>query len=223
MKKILTAFISVVFAYNIAAADSTNVGIKLSHAKLSASGSETQNSGATVTQKENDGTFILPSFFVERQFQRSDVFSVSLGLDFVPLTAEVAKLDGTTGFNATVSAGNLITAYVQPTYTVSDKLSVFGRLGYSQGDLEVTNISRQASTTTVNDAASTDGNQDKDLKGAIYGVGVQINNDLGILNFVRLEATRTDFDQISHTNSNGKILKADAEMDLITLTIGKSF
>jgi len=219
MKKILTTLVSVLFAYNIAAADSTNVGIKLSHAKLSASGSETQNSGATVTQNENDGTFALPSFFVERQIQRSDVFSVSLGLDFVPLTAEVAKLDGTTGFNATVSAGNLITAYVQPTYTVSDKLSVFGRLGYSQGDLEVNDFQRQ---TTTAGTASTDADpQDKDLKGTVLGLGAQINRDDSM--FIRVEATRTDFDEVTHTNSNSKILKADAELDLISFTIGKSF
>jgi len=219
MKKILTALVSVLFAYNIAAADSTNVGIKLSHAKLSASGSETQNSGATVTQNENDGTFALPSFFVERQFQRSDVFSVSLGLDFVPLTAEVAKLDGTTGFNATVSAGNLITAYVQPTYTVSDKLSVFGRLGYSQGDLEVDDFQRQA--TTAGTASTDTAPQEKDLKGTVLGLGAQFNRDDSM--FVRVEATRTDFDEVTHTNSNSKILKADAELDLISLTIGKSF
>ena len=33
----------------------------------------------------------------------------------------------------------------------------------------------------------------------------------------------TDFDEISHTNSNGKVLKADAEMTLISISVGKSF
>jgi hypothetical protein len=41
--------------------------------------------------------------------------------------------------------------------------------------------------------------------------------------FVRLEATVTDFDQISHTNSNGKVVKADAEMTMISLSLGKTF
>ena len=39
----------------------------------------------------------------------------------------------------------------------------------------------------------------------------------------RLEATKTDFDQIKHTNSNSKVLTADAEMELITLSFGRSF
>ena len=228
IKKTIIALMTTFFVAFSALADSTNVGFRVSAATLAASGSETTDSGsigrggAAVTQSEKDGDFVLPSIFVEREIELG-AFNVSLGLDYVPLTEEVATLGGGDGTDAKVSAGNLMTAYIQPSFAINDKVSIFGKVGYSQGDLEVTNISRQASTTTVNDAASTDGNQDKDLKGAIYGVGVQINNDLGILNFVRLEATRTDFDQISHTNSNGKILKADAEMDLITLTIGKSF
>ena len=228
IKKTFITIITTFFVMFSAIADSTNFGFRISAATLAASGSETTDSGsigsggAAVTQKERDGDFVLPSLFVEREIELG-ALNVSLGLDYVPLTAEVATLAGGDGTDAKVSAGNLMTAYIQPSFALNDKVSLFGKIGYSQGDLEVTNITRQATATQTNDSASTDGNQDKDLKGAIYGVGVQINNDMGIFNFVRLEATRTDFDQIKHTNSNGKILKADAEMDLIALTIGKSF
>ena len=51
-------------------------------------------------------------------------------------------------------------------------------------------------------------------------LGVQRNLDMG---FLRLEATMTEFDEISHTNSNGKVVKADADMNMISLSIGKTF
>tara|TARA_B110000211_G_scaffold183360_1_gene207809 strand:- start:241 stop:708 length:468 start_codon:yes stop_codon:yes gene_type:complete len=147
-----------------------------------------------------------------------------LGLDFVPLTHEIETLGGSTGTGASIKAGNLITAYIQPTYSVNETVSVYGKLGYASGDLEIADLKRQATTASqTNDIASTDGNQDRTLEGPVYGLGVQMSKDIGIFNFVRLEATRTDFDTVKHTNSNGKVLVADAEMDLITLTIGKSF
>ena len=228
IKKLTITLITTFFVMFSALADSTNVGFRISAATLAASGSETTDSGsigsggAAVAQKERDGSFTLPSLFVERELELG-MLNISLGLDYVPLTEEVAKLGGGDGTDATVSAGNLMTAYIQPSFALNDKVSIFGKVGYSSGDLEITNVSRQASTTTTGDADGTDAAQDKNLEGAIFGLGIQVNNDIGLFNFVRLEATRTDFDQIQHTNSNGKILKADAEMDLITLTIGKSF
>ena len=49
---------------------------------------------------------------------------------------------------------------------------------------------------------------------------MQKNVDMG---FLRLEATVTDFDEISHTNSNSKVVKADADMSMISLSVGKTF
>ena len=91
------------------------------------------------------------------------------------------------------------------------------KAGYSMADLDIEEISRQATTAGT---ASTDGAQSKTLEGPMLGIGVQSNTDMG---FVRIEGTITDFDEISHTNSNGKVLKADAEMTLISISVGKSF
>jgi hypothetical protein len=114
----------------------------------------------------------------------------------------------------------LFTAYLQPTIIVNDNISVFGKVGFASGDLEITEISRQATTAGT---ASTDVAQDKSLEGTVYGIGAQMNRATGPFDFIRLEVTQTDFDKISHTNSNSKKLTADAEMQLITLSIGKSF
>ena len=228
-KKLIIAAISASFVASAAFADSTNVGVRISAANLAASGSETtdsasvNNGGPRSAIAEKDASFELPSIFIERQVEMNSSLSMVLGLDFVPLTEDVATLGGGNGTDAKVKAGNLITAYVQPTISVNDSISVYGKLGYAQGDLEISNITRQATATQANDTASTGKTADKDLSGPVYGLGVQMNNDMGVFSFIRLEASRTDFDRVSHTNTNGKLLTAEAEMDLVTLTIGKSF
>jgi len=221
LKKLIIAAISASFLASVAFADSTNIGVRLSAANMAASGTETTNlAGTNVTQKEKDADFILPSVFVERQMDLESGLSIAVGLDFVPLTEEIDTLGGATGTGAKISAGNLFTAYIQPSFSVNETVSIFGKIGYAQGDLEIADLKRQATTAGT---ASTDKGQDKDLEGPVFGLGIQMNNDMGVFNFIRLEATKTDFDKISHTNSNGKKLTADAEMELITLTIGKSF
>jgi outer membrane protein W len=225
MKKILAITAGLIFVATSAFAGSTNVGISITNTTLAASGTETTNSGSTVTQAEKDGSATLASLFVEKEFEIKDKFNVSLGLDFVPMSGEIAKLGGGTGTDVKVEAGKLLTVYVQPTYLVNDKVSLYAKAGYSQGDLDITEISRQATAAQgaygATDSASTDSDQSKDLEGTVLGFGAQINmnNDL----FVRFDASRTDFDTISHTNSNSKRLTADAEMDRISIVIGKSF
>ena len=220
-KKLIITAISAALVASAAFADSTNVGFRVSTGNLAASGTENTNlSGTDVAQAEKDANFEMASFFVERQIETSDKFNITLGLDFVPITADIAKLDGGDGFDATVSAGNLFTAYLQPTIIVNDNISVFGKVGVASGDLEITEISRQATTAGT---ASTDVAQDKSLEGTVYGIGAQMNRATGPFDFIRLEVTQTDFDKISHTNSNSKKLTADAEMQLISLSIGKSF
>ena len=223
MKKLIIAAISASFVASAAFADSTNIGFRISSGNLAASGSETTNQASTVTQSERDADFEMGSIFVERQIETNDKFSITIGLDYVPMTASVASLTGGDGTDAKVSAGNLFTAYLQPTFIVNDNVSVFGKVGYASGDLEITNISRQATAAATGDSASTDGPQDKTLEGTMYGIGAQINPASGPIGFIRLEYTQTDFDKISHTNSNSKVLTADAEMELISLSIGKSF
>lgn len=224
MKKILAFTASLLFVASAAFAGSTNIGISITDTTLRASGTETVNStsggsgGAAKKQSEKEGSTTLASIFVEQQFDIKDQFSVILGLDFIPMTGQIAKLGGADGTDAKVEAGKLLTVYVQPTFLAADNVSVYLKAGMSQGDLEISEITRQATTAGT---ASTDKDQSKDLKGTMLGLGAQINmnNDM----FVRFDATRTDFDRINHTNSNSKKLTADAEMDRVSLVIGKSF
>lgn len=225
MKKLTIAFISVIFLAVSAQADS--VGVRISQANMDASGSHTTNSttagslggGGAAVNSSGNADFMVASLFAEKDIELGGM-SMSIGLDVIPFTTEIDKLGGGDGFDATVEVGNLITAYIQPTFDLGE-MSLFAKVGYSQADLDITNISRQATTAG---SASTDGNTGKDLEGMMFGAGIQkAVEHMGGDGFVRLEATVTDFDEITHTNSNGKVVKADAELTMISLSIGKTF
>ena len=69
--------------------------------------------------------------------------------------------------------------------------SLYVKAGYAQADLEITNISRQATATAVStgaasDAASTDGPMTKSLEGPMYGIGVQVAMD-NFVDSIRVE------------------------------------
>ena len=220
MKKLSIALILLSFLGFSAQAD-VSVGLKLSYANLTADGSETQNSGALVDQPERSANFEVASLFAEKSFE-AGIVDLALGLEVIPATAEVAVLGGSTGFNATISVGNLVTAYIQPMLYSAGDASLYVKAGYATADLEISNISRQATASETGDSASTDAAQTRDLEGPMYGVGVQIEMD-NFVDSIRIEATRHDFDQITYTNSNNKKLTAESDMDSYSIALVKSF
>ena len=216
MKKILISTILAAFFAFSASAD-TNIGVSISVANMDASGTHTPNQGGQVNHAAN-ADFEVASFFVEKEVDLGPI-SVAFGVDLIPMTAEVDKIGGGTGFDATVEVGNLMTGYVQPMFDAGG-MTLFLKAGASSADLEITNISRQVTATETSDSASTDGAQSKTLNGIMYGVGMQTDMAGG---FLRFEGTVTEFDTISHTNSNDKTLKADSELTRFTISYGKSF
>ena len=221
MKRLITAIIASLFVGSFALAE-TSVGIKASIANMDASGSHTTNSstgasGGDAVNAAGNADFELASFFIERGGLDINGIDFSIGLDVIPFSAEVDKLGGGDGTDATVKVADVFTVYIQPTFNAANDTSVFLKAGYTQGDVEISDITRQATTAGT---ASTDGTTSKTLEGFMVGLGVQKNVDMG---FLRLEATVTDFDEISHTNSNSKIVKANADMSMISLSVGKTF
>ena len=221
MKRLITAIIASIFVSSFALAE-TSIGIKASIANLDASGSHTTNSasggsGGAAVNAAGNADFELASFFIERGGLDINGLNFSIGLDVIPFSAEVDKLGGGDGTDATVKVADVFTLYIQPTFDAANDTSVFLKAGYTQGDVEISDITRQATTAGT---ASTDGTTSKTLEGFMVGLGVQKNTDMG---FLRLEATMTDFDEISHTNSNSKVVKADADMSMISLSVGKTF
>ena len=226
MKKILTTLACLVGLQGFALADTTNVGIKLSYGNFDASGSETQDkagsdAGGAAIARSGDADFPFASAFVERDFALTN-FNIALGLDYIPLEAEVETIGGTTGFNAKVEVKDQFTVYIQPSKKLDNGITIFGKLGYSQADLQVSQTARQAEVASqANDDIGTDTGASRDLEGPMFGLGVekQFANNA----FVRLEVSYTDYDEISYTNTNSKVLKASAELTAAHLSIGKKF
>lgn len=222
MKKLTLAISGLVLLAGAAFADSTNIGAKLSYGDFDASGTETQNlTSDPKLNSSGNAKFPFASIFLEREKEFSNL-NVALGLDFIPLTAEIDKLGGGDGTDATVEVGNQITLYVQPSKELSNGLKVFGKLGYSRMTVDISEITRQP-VTNGSGTASTDKATSKDLDGVMVGLGIEKSVSAGPFDFIRLEASYTDYDSISHTNSNSKKLTADADLTAISLSIGKKF
>tara|TARA_B110001452_G_C15140432_1_gene397094 strand:+ start:116 stop:802 length:687 start_codon:yes stop_codon:yes gene_type:complete len=228
MRKIIISAVIFTMATFSAIADKTNIGLKVTLANMDAGGTHstdlgTNNNGGPLVTESREADFEMGSIFLERQFEDVGSMDIAVGIDLVPFTAVIDKIGGGTGFDASVEIGNLMTAYVQPMFNVDDNVSLFLKAGWAQADLDIVSSSRQAQASgQANDTAGTDTSASKTLEGPMFGAGVQIGVG-ALLDFVRLEATMTDFDEISHTNSNGKVLKADAELTQLSLSLVKSF
>ena len=220
MKKLSIALVLLSFLGFNAQAD-VSVGLKLTAANMQADGSETQNSGALVTQAEREADFEVASLFAEKSLDLG-VMDLALGVEIIPFEAEVAVIGGGSGFDATISVGNLVSAYIQPMLLSNGDATLYIKAGYATADLDISKISRQATRSETTDSASTDAAQTRDLEGPMYGVGVQIAMD-SFVDSIRVEATRHDFDTITYVNSNSKKLTADAAMDSLSIGLVKSF
>ena len=228
IKKLLISASAIGLLANVALADSTNVGVNLSYGKLDASGTEQTDSagsgtgGTVVSSGSGNAKFPYGSIFVERELNMTS-FNIALGIDYVPVSAEVDKLGGGDGTDAKVSLKNYKGIYIQPSKTFGNGMSIFARAGIVRGDLEITDITRQAGggNNQTNDAASTDSKSTQSLKGKTYGLGVEKKYDSGL--FVRASYAKTSYDDLSYTNSNSKTLTAEADLDTFAISIGKKF
>jgi opacity protein-like surface antigen len=200
-----------------ALADNFNLGLSGSYGKFEASGNQVKD-GITKNQS-GDAEFPFASIFVEYNKTMSKEWDVAFGLDYIPFSAEIDSRsdtdtnDGTSGTrSATIDLKNHLTAYIQPSYNLGNGLAVFGKIGYSHADLEITSRNLNGFGTL---------NKKDDLEGYLVGIGMQKNIDKTL--FVRFEANYTDYDTVTYVNSSGTRLTADPELWTAKISIGKSF
>jgi opacity protein-like surface antigen len=202
-------------------ADNYNIGLSGSYGSFEASGSETKDS--IKKNRSGDAEFPFASIFVEYNKTMSKEWDVAFGLDYIPFSTEIDSRSDTQTNNmtsndvtgtrsATLDLKNHFTAYIQPSYNLGDGLAVFGKIGYSHADLEI-------STRNLSNSGTL--NKKDDLEGYLAGIGIQKNIDKTM--FVRFEANYTDYDTVSYTNSSGTKIDADPELWTAKISIGKSF
>ena len=230
MKNLKTLLATTILAtsFSTAALSQISVGISAAYGQMEAEGTETNVTAKA--KKSGDANFPFASIFAEYNVVIDKSWTMILGLDYIPISTEIedtSKADtnlsgggagsgsnlSTTGTKkAKLELENHATLYLQPTYSLGGGLSVFGKVGYSHADLQVTSSNTSTSSTL---------NKKDDLEGYLVGFGVQKNIDKNT--FVRFEANYTDYDTVTYTDTNNTKFTAEPELYSAKISIGKSF
>ena len=116
-------------------------------------------------------------------FPVSDTLLIDIGANYYSGDAQIktSNTDTTATADVTFKMKDLMTAYIAPTFAISDTASIYLKVGYME-----------AETSTTGDVT-----QPGDLQGTLIGVGSR--SLLGNGAFMRTEAGFVDFDNISVT------------------------
>ncbi len=214
-KTIFVLMISMLTFVGKAYAD-ISFGVSAALTQIDASGTETE--GTESTAGEADNLVVIPSLFVEYAY--SD--TISVGLDYIPLSADVSKstkkrtdvessVSGTTTTTSTsrtneaqAELNNHVTLYSN--YMLSD--TMFLKAGVAFVELD-TNESLGTGSKYGSD----------DIYGAVVGIGAKNDN-------IRVELLYTDYEDISLTSSvarTGVTTNNKIEADLDTLQFKLSY
>ena len=218
MKKLYAIVFMAMLAFTGKAFAEMSYGVSAALTKIDASGTETE--GGEKTNGSADNTIIIPSVFVEYAYNDA----ISVGLDYIPLSADVSdktkkRQDTETSVTGTVTTTstareqkaqaeleNHLTLYAH--YNMTD--TMYLKVGYVQVDLN---------TTENLGTGSKYGNET--LNGGLIGIGAQSGNS-------RFELTYTDYDDVSLTSSVARTgvttnNKIDADLDTVAFKYSYAF
>ena len=216
-KTILVIMISMLTFVGKAYAE-ISYGVSASLTQIDASGTETE--GGEKNSGDADNLVVVPSLFVEYGF--SD--AISVGLDYIPLSADVSKntksrtdvetsVTGTTTTTATsrtqkaqAELTNHTTLYAN--YMVTD--TVFVKAGVAYVELDATE-----SLGTGSKYGS------EDVYGGVIGIGTKADN-------MRVEVLYTDYEDINLKSSVARTgvttnNTIDAELDTLQFKVSYAF
>ena len=229
MKKFLVTIFATFFAFivNTASADVSGlaIGVTFSNNDLDTLVTDDIDSNGTInTTKALTDTVLAGSIFAETTLGGSSGLGVTLGIDYIPLDADLdkrsttqstVKATGTAASSGTNSGKASIedhfTFYIQPGYVMNDNTMFYGTLGYSRADI----------TATWESVSSTNTTKVQTMNGTKVGVGVKHVRDNGYV--VKLDYSQTDYDKVSYKTTNSTTVTGDIDNTMIALSIGKSF
>ena len=219
MKKIL----SILFGASLLLATSAQaegvIGIKYGTGELDATKNAytAGNTNYAAASKAKDHEY--GAIFAEVALPAID--GLSLGVEVIPFTATI-MLENAKEAMTGAELSDHRTFYGQYMYSTGNG-GIYVKAGYAMADIgtitQTKNDGVETPTTTVN-------SQSTKLEGPMLGIGFQ-TNELANGLVARLEATYTDYDDISvTTSSNGSdnVKKtAEAELTTFSISIAKSF
>lgn len=216
MKKIISIlFVSTFIATSAFSAGI--VGIKLGYGELEATKNAITNTPAALTEaaETKDIDHEYGAIFAEVNLGQTPL---ALGLEFIPLngTLSVSNKDHT---DASLELSDHTTLYALASKELPNGASVYGKVGYSMADIG--KVKQSNGTTTIT-------SHDSDLEGTMYGIGIQSAEFSNIGLVARLEATYTEYDNVSvkTTDTDGLIetkTASDINLTTFTISLGKTF
>ena len=193
-------------------------GVSASLTQIEASGTETE--GGEQTSAEADNLVIVPSLFVEYAIDDQ----ISIGLDYIPLSADVSKNTKSRTDVETSVTGTTTTTTTSRTQKAQAELTNHTTL-YANYMLTDTMFLKAGVAYVELDATESLGTGSKygteDIYGTVVGVGAKQDN-------VRVELLYTDYEDISLTSSVARTgvttnNKIDAELDTLQFKLSYAF
>ena len=231
IKAIILASLICVFGSSYALAEGFSVGFTGAIADIEASGTETEGKPAVVETNNAQVNNTVPVFSVFAEMNDVMGTGISVGVDYIPMSADVSNSvrkrtdveTSVTGTNTTTSTSRSQSAQaeldqhvtVYATYNIAENIYV--KAGYVTVDLN---------TLESLGTGSKYGNIE--VEGYTIGLGAQA--DLMADMFARVEASYTDYEDISISDTTGRTgvttnNKIDASLDVSMLkaSIGYKF
>ena len=220
MKKIL----SILFGASLLLATSAQaegmIGIKYGTGELDATknayaSSATNTYAAQSKSKSDEYGAIVAELNIDK------VDGLSVGLEIIPITATI-MLENAKEAMTGAELSNHTTLYGQYMHSTGNG-GVYLKAGYAMADIGTITQTVNASAESGNQAVNS---QDDKLQGPMIGIGFQ-TSEFGAGFVARLEATYTDYDDVSVTttsNGSANIKKtAEAELTTFSLSLAKTF
>ena len=219
MKKIHQFFIVIIMlAFSSASYAEMKYGVSGALTFIDASGTETE--GGEKNSDDANNVVAIPSVFAEYVF--SD--TISVGLDYIPLKADVSDKTRKRTETETSVSGTATTTTTSRTQSAQAELEnhvtlyanyAFGNGAYFKGGIANVSLNTDESLGT----GSKYGNVD--IMGYVLGFGVDSGN-------WRTEVTYTDYEDISLTSSVARTdvttnNKIDADLDTLALRVSYAF
>ena len=211
MKKTTILLITAMFTLATSAFAGGMVGVKYGTGDLDGTSKSYVAGGTTYAAQSGSKSNDFAALFAEYNVMESPV---SLGLEYVPFSADISLNGSMSGSSARVK--DYTTVYALAMAELAN-IGIYAKVGYSMADI---------GTVKPNDGQTTINSNSNELKGIMYGAGIQ-SKELAMGIVARAEYTFTEFDDISVTttsNGSASVKKtADGELTTLTLSIAKSF
>ena len=191
------------------------IGIAVSPMGAELDGSYTEGTDGDTTKGSGGKIITVPALDLGYNIPLSDTFFVSLGVTYIEGESEISHNDDAAdNADVKVEASQFITAYLQPSISVTDNSAIFIKVGYSEADLNIT--------------GDFTGTKSDDLEGTTVSMGTKSIFPSGI--YFQTEAGITEYDNIfvndvgTSDQAGGKgDVKADPSLAFGTVTIGYKF